>query len=259
MTGKADVAAVRHFRENSKAVYELMRFDTRLVELIVGPLKRVGASQTTGGITNPRHRVDHLIEQFARIRENESLGPYYQAMFNQCVVLLVSYFAAAARELFIDAAAAALDAGTSRELLDADVRLTPRAFRESSRDTSHLLAEMIADGKEMSYQDMQSIDRAFRKFLDAGIERDSVINNIVVAQACRHVIVHAGGSADARYLAQVRPATPRTLKPNLSSDVIVQFSRDEAIAVAKDMLTHLRRLADAVEKGGVRLSRSAAG
>ena len=83
-----------------------------------------------------------------RIKQNESLCPYYEAMYNQCLVLLVSYSGSAVRELFIDAAAAAIEAGTRSDLLDAELRITPRLLRESPTDTPHILAGARALGAD---------------------------------------------------------------------------------------------------------------
>src|SRR5687768_3394183 len=138
MTGKADVPAIQTFRANLASIHELMRFDDMVLEFVIGPLQRLSDRQTTAGITNQRHRADQILALVRGIKKNASLQPYYAAMYNQCLVLLVSYFASAARELFIDAVVSAIDSGARPELLDAEVRLTPRDVREGSGSTSQV-------------------------------------------------------------------------------------------------------------------------
>jgi len=234
-----------------------MRFDDMVLEYIIVPMQRLAERQTTGRIMNPRHRVDRLLGMVKGIKQNASLRPRYAAMYNQCLVLLVSYFASATRSLFIDAVVASIDSGASDDLLDAEVRLTPRDVREGSGTTSQILAEAIADAKEMSFQDMQSVDRAFRRYFGVTLEKGQMINDIIVGQACRHAIVHAGAEVNRRLLAQIRAATPRTVKPSLEEGAAIEFSRSEVRAVMKEMLKYLRDMASLVENTGVVLSRQA--
>jgi hypothetical protein len=61
-------------------------------------------------IDRPGLLPDALISVLRNIKRNESLKAHYQALYNQWLVLLVSYFGSAVRDLFVDAAAAAIRA-----------------------------------------------------------------------------------------------------------------------------------------------------
>jgi hypothetical protein len=257
MTGKADVPAIRTFRANLQSVHELMRFDDKVLEFVIIPLDRLARSQTTAGITNPRHRVDGVLRMVRGIKDNQSLKPHYSAMYNQCLVLLVSYFASAARALFVDAVVAAINSGARDELLDAEIRLTPRDVRDASVSTPTILAEAVADGKEMSFQDMQSVDRAFRRYFSVAPDKGQMVNDIIIGQACRHAIVHTGAQVNRRLIAQVKSAMPRTIKPELVDGTPIEFSRAEVRAVMKEMLKYLRDTASLVESAGIALPRAA--
>jgi len=232
-----------------------MRFDDMILEFVIGPMQRLSERQTTAGITNPRHRVDQMLSMVRGIKQNESLRPHYAAMYNQCLVLLVSYFASATRNLFIDAVVSAMESGARDELLDAEIRLTPREVMEGGGSSSALLAESIADAKDMSFQDMQSVDRAFRRYFDVAPEKGQMVNDIIVAQACRHAIVHAGARVNRRLISQVRTATPRMVKVVLKDDATIEFSRLEVRAVMKEMLKYLRDTAALIENAGIVLPR----
>jgi len=104
---------------------------------------------------------------------------------------------------------------------------------------------------------MQSVDRAFRRYFGVTLEKGQMINDIIVGQACRHAIVHAGAEVNRRLLAQIRAATPRTVKPSLEEGAAIEFSRSEVRAVMKEMLKYLRDMASLVENTGVVLSRQA--
>lgn len=257
MTGKGDVPSIRAFRSNLKSVHQLMRFDEMVLEFIIGPMQRLADRQTAGGIENPRHRVDQILAMVKGIKQNESLRTHYAAMYNQCLVLLVSYFASATRDLFVDAVVSAIDSGARNELLDTEVRLTPRDVREGVGSTSEILAEAIADGKEMSFQDMQSVDRAFRRCFGIAPDRGQMVNDIIVGQACRHAIVHTGAQVNRRLLSQIQTAVPRTVGLTLQERTAIEFSRAEIRAVMKEMLKYLRDMAALIENTGIKLARQA--
>ena len=244
MTGTADTRAIQQFRSNIESVHELLRFDELVLQLAIGQLKRVSASHDAASITNPRHRVEKVISMLERIRDNQSLQPHYQQMYNQCVVLLVSYFGSAIRQLFVDAIASAVRFGNITELLDEELKLTPRVLVERQTDVPELVGESIADRKDLSFQDMQSIARAFSRYFHFEPEKNATVNDIILGQACRHAIVHAGAVVDIRIMSQLRGALPRTLKPQLVSGDQIQFSPDEINHLSKSMLMYLRGIAE---------------
>jgi hypothetical protein len=114
-----------------------------------------------------------------------------------------------------------------------------------------LVAEAIADQGENSWQDMQSIGRAFAKYFGRAPERDAVVNDIIVAQAVRHAVVHAGAKVDRRLLSQIRKASPRSFEPALALDQPIKLTPDEVRLCGQSMLTYLRRLNDIVREAAI--------
>ena len=76
-----------------------------------------------------------------------------------------------------------------------------------------------------------------RTTIGVDVPRDAVVNNIVVAQACRHVIVHAGSIADRRLVKQVAQALPRDVKQDIREGQPIQFEPDELPMIGSAMLT----------------------
>jgi hypothetical protein len=91
---------------------------------------------------------------------------------------------------------------------------------------------------------MQAIHRAFKEYLTISIEKDNLVNNIILAQACRHVIVHSGGVASERLIRQIKGAFPRDVKSEIKRDNKVQFSPDEVEIVSKSMGKYVKSLAE---------------
>src|SRR5688500_15242653 len=85
---------VKAFESNIEGVRKLMRLDQDLMDIVLGGLRSLEAKVARSAIPLPsvlqpmRNSMKHL----EKVRENESLKPRFQIVFNQAVVLLVSYF-----------------------------------------------------------------------------------------------------------------------------------------------------------------------
>ncbi len=95
---------------------------------------------------------------------------------------------------------------------------------------------------------MKSIARAFKDNLGVHIEKTATVNDIVLAQACRHVIVHAGAVADDALVRQLSGANPRTLKPKILAGELIQFSPEEVGIAARAMVEYLKGLEASIEQ-----------
>jgi hypothetical protein len=243
MTGKGDFAPVRRFRQNVKGVYELMKFDEFVLSIAIGQLRRLGERQDTAKITNAQHRPERVIKQLENIKEHQSLKPHYERILNQCLVLLVAYFGSALHDLFIDGASAAFKGNVSEALLKEELKVTVRQLSDMETTLPIFVAEKLVEVKDISFQDMKSIRRAFETYFGLVLERNEAMNDIVVAQACRHVIVHTDGDVDARLTKQVGGSVPRTIKPDLAPGQPLQFTREELVSISRSMLALLRSVA----------------
>jgi hypothetical protein len=234
--------ALTTFESNLASVEELVRFDDRVIDLILTPLQRHRERLVSAEITNRHLLPDNLITTLRNIKSNASLKAHYQALYNQWLVLLVSYFGSAVRDLFIDATAEAIR-NHSHEAILKELLVGPvEEFAEAHDDINLFLADLLASGKDISFQDMQSIGRAFHRFFGVGVERDQIVNDIIFAQASRHAIVHGGGVVDRKLIAQLRNTKPRHLKPDLRLGEQIRFLPVEIEAAANAMRAYLTRL-----------------
>jgi hypothetical protein len=238
--------ALENFATNLRAIEQLVRFDDRLIEMVLAPLERHRERLVRAEITNTRLLPDPLIATLRNIKRSESLKTYYRALYNQWLVLLVSYFGSAVRDLFVDATADAIRRRTRDVVLKESIKAPIEELAEEHDDPASFLADLLAGSEGMSFQDMQSIGRAFGRYFDADVPRDDVVNDVILAQACRHAIVHAGGLVDRKMLRQLRDAQPRTLKPKLTLNESLSFEPSEIDRAAEAMRAYLARLAVAI-------------
>lgn len=239
-------AITSNFRANCEDVERLVDFDRELLQIVVLSLEDLherlkhhhGSAQMNGG---------RVLEIVRGIRNNDSLRPRYATIFNQAVVLLVSHFASTLGEVFRTAVMESLDQGNNEDLLDEEIKLTFRDMKERSWNLKTAAADLLIAKKDFTFQDMQSTVRAFETYVGITLKKDQITNNIILGQAARHVIVHAGGIASERMVRQISKATPRTLKSEIVIGQPIQFSADEVIELKNEMLTYVLRVIHAVE------------
>jgi hypothetical protein len=246
----SDRRAVENFRSNRRSVDDLMTFDASVLDVLKASLTSLKERLVKVEVTNPYLQPDKLITLISQIREHESLRSRYGVMYNQALVLSVSYFASAVRDLFVDSIANAAMASRAA-VVDEDIKVSVEHLLDDAIDRPTLVAEAIADRGDQSWQDMQSIVRAFTKYFGQAPERDSVVNDIIVAQAVRHVIVHNGAKADRRLLSQIKKALPRSFNPRLVVDEPIQLTPDEVRLCGQSMLTYLQRLEISVQQAAI--------
>ena len=227
------------FEVNVAHVYQLMDFDHLIQDEALRILKKAQGSCEHLPYS-ARMPLQNGIASLETLRSNDSLRRHYEHMLNQCVVLLVSYFGSAARDVFRLALTRALESGGTGKLLRAEFKMTVGELTAFVRDD---LPETFITKSEISFQDMQSIGRAFREYLGFDPPRGADVNDIIVGHACRHVIVHAGATFDKKALAQIRDALPRTLKPDIRPEDGVQFTTVEIRALGEAMKSYITTIA----------------
>ena len=224
------------FKSNLDSVYRLSEFDQIIINVAITGLKKVIDNlKNVRGIDNPHLLPQSTLNTFENIKENNSLRPQYQEMFNQCVVLLVSYFSSSLHKLFVNSLKYFIPSLQNRQILAEEVRVTLKEVQETNFDFSKRIGEWIVRTKDISFQDMQSICRAFENYFEIEIERGKTINNIIIGQACRHIIVHNGIVADDRFINQVSKTLPRDLKQKFKIKEKIKFNTDEIHVIGDSM------------------------
>jgi hypothetical protein len=176
------------------------------------------------------------------IRRNDSLRPRYQTIFNQAVVLLVSYFGSAVHDLFRQGVSLAIARVSDSPVLKEELRVSVSSLCDAPDNLNDFAADLLVQTKDISFQDMQSITRSFNTYLQVKIPWDATVNHIILGQACRHIIVHTGGLIDQKFLRQISGATPRKVKTDLNLGDRIQFHPDEVEVIAASMQTFVREI-----------------
>ncbi len=105
-----------------------------------------------------------------------------------------------------------------------------------------MIPDFLAEKNKMSWQDMKSIKRSFNEYHGINIKQDENVNNIILAQACRHSIVHDGGIVNRKVINQVQNATPRSVKEEFEKNKQISFNTHEIDIVKNSILIYLKNL-----------------
>jgi hypothetical protein len=237
------------FRQNVESVHRLMEFDHVLLDFCSDKFAKLADRLKKAGIDNAiTESANRSLEQLTRVRDNESLRLQYAEIFNQSLVLLVSYFGLTVRDLFKAGFINALQSGNLGKLQRQELKIPLQELQLPGGDLADRLADMFVAQKDISFQDMQSISRSFHDCFGHKPDRDMNVNNIIVAQACRHVIVHSGARADLKLLNQVAGANPRELKECLADGEKIQFQPNEIRLVGQSMIVYVNGLCAGLNK-----------
>ncbi len=231
------------FEKHVESVHRLMNFDRDVLSFAIEAIEQLQERLTKHHqLDNPHLTAGRTIEMLRGYREHDSLRSRYKTIFNQALVLLVSYFGSSVHDVFRNGVSDALATDNESTLLREQVKISFADLKEANFDLRSRAPDLLINAKDISFQDMKSIARAFKENLGIEIEKTQMVNEIIAAQACRHVIVHAGAVADESLVRQLSGAHPRTLKPKILAGHLIEFSTEEVTLAASSMVEYLRKL-----------------
>ena len=237
----------KSIEHNIALVRSLLKFDKDIVDVAVGALDAAVRDLEERKLRSATTPLVNRAQRLKNLATNESLRPQYEAVFNQCVVLLVSYFSSGLHTLLRVSIIMALrlhrDLPVHRQTLEVSWRSLERS--EGGREA--IFTDLLIAQLKISFQDMKSISRAFRDCLDVMVERDLHTDNIIIGQAARHAMEHAGAVVDARMMGQVSAANRRTIKHDLEIGQPLRFTPSEVEVVADSMTEYLKLLCLALD------------
>ena len=237
------------FNQNFGSVIDLAEFDQLVLGLAIKSIENVKTLQDKYlKIENRKLKLDHCLDQLRRIKENDSMERTYKRIFNQCVVLSVSYFGAAISDLFEIYINYFSENCPNENLIKEDIKLTIEELKDNDFNLKNKFGEIFSKKMGISFQDMKSIFNAFKTYIDFSPKKDEITNTIILAQACRHTIVHDGGIINSRVIKQVSNANPRLIKEKLIEHESVEFSIDEITTIGRCMLEYLERLCEGINR-----------
>ena len=167
-------------------------------------------------------------------------------MYNQCIVLLVSYFSSTVEDIFKEAFYARLKSGNPGNLESEEFKIT----------VGQLLYGNISDvfvqkNSDINFQNMRSTLRSFEKYIELPeIEQDRAVHNIILAQIMRHCIVHSGCIITNQAIGRLKGADKRTIMPAscIVENKRIWFSEEDVRQIKEDMLSFVELILNNTSK-----------
>jgi len=232
-----------NFEKNVESVYTLMNFDRLILDYSISSITQlVEKLKSHHHIDNPQLTALNTLSNLQKIRKHGSLKRHYMHIFNQCIVLLVSYFGSTIADIFKFCLAERVKEGLTENIAREEIKLSLGELQEYNFNLSDCIGELVVNKKDISFQDMQSISRAFKEYFGFEPQKDKIVNNIIAGQACRHIIVHSGNIANCRLIRQISHAEPRDIKMRIKENELIEFIPDEIRIVGDSMKTYVSRI-----------------
>lgn len=228
-----------NFNSHIESVKSLLNFDNIVLDFCITQVSELNERIRDNKeikITNVQLLPEKTLQQLKSIRINASMHPQYKSIYNQCLVLIVSYFTSSVKELFRDSLQYYSE--KKHEILkgiNAELKFSFEELETYNFDLSKSVGEIIIRKKDISFQDMQSICREFNTYFGIKIEKNAIVDNIILSQASRHAIVHSLSLADDKFINQISHTKLRTIKPTINLNDELEFSPLEIEEVMNNM------------------------
>ncbi len=216
------------FELHLQSVDELISFDRHILDVCINHLDVLNERLRKGPpqISNQTYLAEGALKAMKKIRVNDSLRMHYLSMFNSCLVLQVSYYTSIIDDIFKHTCYC-LNFQQNRQDLD---------------------VEFLKSKNDINFQNMFSLIKTYKKYLDVEIGKDGICNTIILAQSSRHAIVHSLGIADQKFITQTTTAKPRDIKNDFCLNEKIQFTPSELDYVKLAMLNFVSDLCDEIKK-----------
>lgn len=236
------------FYSDVQSVRELMNFDSVILDFCIDHIESLDKKIKNNNeikITNVVFYPENTLKQLKLIKKNNSFRNMYDSIFNQSLVLLVSYFTVAIKNLFASSLQYYAEHNKDHfKTIKTDLKFSIQELSNFNFNLSSDFGNLIISKNNITFQDMKSICREFKQYFGFNIEKNLDVDNIILSQASRHSIVHALSIADEKFINQIRSADKRSLKLNINQNDEIIFSASEIEVVIASMNKFLNNLFD---------------
>lgn len=227
---------LERFNANLDEVRGLMAFDQVILDFATNSLanleRDLKENDKLAGAAAKIQKTKVAIEQ---VSKHGSLAPKYAQMHNQCLVLLVSYFGSALKELYSYGIDALVNSDVESDALDETINLSLRDVSEIVRGKESSYGNIIAQKRSVEFHEIGSCIEELREVFGVSLADHQITNDIGFAQAARNAIVHRGGVVDKAMLRHLKKHMNRTLYPNILVDEAIKVDKTDLEIVMKAM------------------------
>ncbi len=236
------------FTSHIESVRSLMNFDKIVLDFCIIQIEQLNdriKNNQEINITNVHFFPENTLKQLKLIKQNNSMKLQYESIYNQCLVLIVSYFTSCIKELFRDSLQYYSERNHENlKCINTELKFTFEELETYNFDLSKSVGDIIIKKRNLSFQDMQSICREFQSYFGIKVDKDKIVDNIILAQAARHAIVHSLSIADEKFITQISYTNRRSIKLSIKLNDELKFSTSEI----EEIMNNMREFLSIIEK-----------
>lgn len=235
-----------NLNENIHQVNELMNFDGIILDYCITHLKQLNTKLKSNPVfkQNKYLWADNAIKSIEDIKENGSLRRHYDSMYNQGVVLTISYFSLAIYEIFKQYIVFVIKNGIELDFKKEDIKINFEELQKILINNYEDIGDIFIEKKDISFQDMQSMNRAIKNYCGIEIDKNYDVDNIILGLSSRHIIVHNLSIINDKFIKQISYAGNRTIKESFKIGDKLSFDIDELNVLQTSILAYTSNLID---------------
>lgn len=232
-----------NFKKNIERVKELLIIDKLMHGLYIKALESVEHKFTEAGVIKNHPALQGLqsgIRNLKKIRENDSSSPYYKIVYNQSVVLLVSYFESTLEDLFINILLIKISDGTLNYPAN-KIKLSLKELCELITNHENIPIVWLSQN-EINFQNINHVESTFKDYFDISSCEDKHIDNIKMGALCRHIIVHSGELISQSNVEAAEKIIHRDIMEKFIAGDKIIFEPEEIMKICESMETYINNI-----------------
>jgi serine/threonine protein kinase len=171
------------------------------------------------------------------IREHNSSSPYYEIVYNQSVVLLVSYFESTLEDLFINILSIKISDGTLNYPTN-KIKLNLKELCELITNHENIPKVWLSQN-EINFQNINHAEATFKDYFGILSCGDKHIDNIKMGALCRHIIVHSGEIISQNNVEAAKKIIHRDIMGKFTAGDKIRFEPEEITKICESMETYI--------------------
>jgi hypothetical protein len=145
------MSVVEVFQAHVRSVERLMNFDRDVMEFAIERIEALCGGLKRLRIDNAHLNGERTLQMLRGYRSHDSLRPRFEAVFNQALVLLSSYFASCARDVLRNGIQATSLRDSENPLMKEQVKISLRELRDLDFQLKDAAPDLFIEAKDISF------------------------------------------------------------------------------------------------------------
>jgi len=239
----------QHLSNFEGQIKKMMELDKDVISEAIKQLKELTQGMKDANFGNQHHYPTATISLLNGLVRSGVNRNKYLPLFNQSIVLSVSYFSSTISAIFCDSLWNHLNTVKTfpDKLKKKSIKFSLNELYDLNFGFSKELGRIVARKDNISFQDTKSIKDAFGDYFDVKIIRDKNVDNIIAALALRHAIAHNSEHIDSKCCKMLEVATEREFYPTPKVDSLIKINEVELNIIMNSMQVYVSALVQQIE------------